>query len=118
MSKRRIYIAGPMKGYKDHNYENFERISLMFFEDPVLYECWETVNPVEIGESFGTVVDLDGNPELLKRLMEFELAAVRSCDAIFLLHGWEKSQGAREELRVALDCKLEIHTEDSGDLLK
>ena len=115
MSKRRIYIAGPMKGYKDHNYENFERISLMFFEDPVLFDRWETVNPVEIGESFGTVVDLDGNPELLKRLMEFELAAVKSCDAIFLLHGWEKSQGARAELRVALENDSEVITEDDAD---
>lgn len=113
MIKPRIYIAGPMKGYEEFNVDAFIRA------DDFLVELgFEVVNPHEIGEGFGLPSEIQESPEILKRLMDFELAAVRSCDAIFLLHGWEKSQGAREELRVALDCKLEIHTEDSGDLLK
>ena len=40
--------------------------------------------------------------------MELEFAVVKSCDAIYLLHGWEKYAGARAELRVALDHNLEI----------
>ena len=113
MIKPRIYIAGPMKGYEEFNEDAFIRA------DDFLVELgFEVVNPLEIGEGFGLPREIQESPEILKRLIDFELAAVRSCDAIFLLHGWEKSQGAREELRVALDCKLEIHTEDSGDLLK
>ena len=117
MKKKRIYIAGPMRGRKGLNYDEFTRVAFEFLNNPKLYDAWIAVNPVEIGEDFGSAAEIDNDPELLERLMEFELAAVKSCDAIFLLHGWEKSQGAREELRVALDCKLEIHTKDSGDLL-
>jgi len=113
MIKPRIYIAGPMRGYEEFNEDAFIRA-----DDFLVKLGFEVVNPFEIGEGFGLPWEIQESPEILKRLMDFELAAVRSCDAIFLLHGWEKSQGAREELRVALDCKLEIHTEDSGDLLK
>lgn len=112
MIKPRIYIAGPMSGYEGFNEDAFIRA------DDFLVELgFEVVNPFEIGEGFGLPSEIQESPEILKRLMDFELAAVKSCDAIFLLHGWEKSQGARAELRVALDCNLEIHTEDSGDLL-
>ena len=112
MIKPRIYIAGPMSGYEGFNEDAFIRA------DDFLVELgFEVVNPFEIGKGFGLPSEIQESPEILKRLMDFELATVKSCDAIFLLHGWEKSQGARAELRVALDCNLEIHTEDSGDLL-
>ena len=118
MIKRRIYIAGPMRGHKDLNYDEFTRVALEFLNDPKLYDEWVAVNPVEIGEDFGSAVEIEQSPKLLERLMEFELAAVKSCDAIFLLHGWEKSKGARAELRVALDNDLEIYTQDKGDLIR
>lgn len=116
MTKKRIYIAGPMRGYKDLNYDEFMRVGLEFLHNPNLRDIWVPVNPIEIGMDFGDAAELENSPELLKRLMEFELAAVKSCDAILLLRGWERSEGARAELRVALDNKLEIYTEESGRL--
>lgn len=118
MTKKRIYIAGPMRGYKDLNYDEFMRVGLEFLHNPNLRDIWVPVNPIEIGDDFGDAAELENSPELLKRLMEFELAAVKSCDAIFLLRGWEKSQGARAELRVALDNNLEIYTQDKGELVR
>ena len=60
-------------------------------------------------DSHGPVVTLSRTHQgMIRRLMELELAVVKSCDAIYLLHGWEKSAGARAELRVALDHNLEI----------
>ena len=50
--------------------------------------------------------------------MDLELAAVKSCDAILLLCGWEKSEGARGELAVALANNLEIYTQESGVLIR
>jgi len=116
MKKKRIYIAGPMRGYKDLNYDEFMRVGLKFLNNPNLRDIWEPVNPIEIGVDFGGAAELENSPELLERLMEFELAAVKSCDAILLLSGWEKSAGARGELRVALDNDLEIYTQDKGDI--
>ena len=118
MRKKRIYIAGPMRGCKDLNYDEFTRVALEFLNNPKLYDAWIAVNPVEIGEDFGCAAELDNDPELLERLMEFELAAVKSCDAILLLCGWEKSEGARGELAVALANNLEIYTQESGVLIR
>ena len=118
MKKKRIYIAGPMRGRKGLNYDEFTRVAFEFLNNPKLYDTWIAVNPVEIGEDFGSADEIDNDPKLLERLMEFELAAVKSCDAIFLLSGWEKSAGARGELRVALDNDLEIYTQDKGDLIQ
>lgn len=118
MARKRIYIAGPMRGLPDLNYSAFIHAMECIIGDPGLRKVWEVVNPVEIGEDFGSVEELNESPDLLKRLMEFELAAVRSCDAILLLHGWEGSEGARDELRAALDAKLEIYTQDSGVLIR
>jgi hypothetical protein len=115
--KKRIYIAGPMRGYKKYNYPAFISAANLFRQHPKLRETWEVVSPVEIGNSFGTPDTVAKSPAILTRLMEFELAAVKSCDAILLLSGWETSEGARAELRVALDNKLEIYTQDSGVLI-
>ena len=119
MSKRRIYIAGPMRGYPDLNYSAFNYAMDSILSDPKLSKVWCVLNPVLIGKDFSPIpIDFIRSPELLKRLMEFELAVVKSCDAILLLRGWEKSEGARAELRVALDNKLEIYTEESGRLIR
>ena len=117
--KKRIYIAGPMRGYEYFNYPAFNRAADAIRNDPELCDIWHVCNPAEIGNDFTpTPDDLAKAPDLLERLMEFELAVVKSCDAIYLLRGWEKSEGARAELRVALDNKLEIYTEESGRLFR
>jgi len=119
MTKKRIYIAGPMRGYPDLNYSAFNYAMESILSDPKLNKAWCVLNPVLIGKDFSSVpVDFIQSPDLLRRLMEFELAVVKSCDAILLLRGWERSEGARAELRVALDAKLEIYTQDSGVLIR
>ncbi|MBQ4385621.1 MAG: DUF4406 domain-containing protein [Kiritimatiellae bacterium] len=112
MSKKRIYIAGPMRGCKKYNYPAFISAANLFRQHPKLRENWEVVSPVEIGKSFGTPDTVAKSPAILARLMEFELAAVKSCDAIHLLSGWETSEGARAALRVALDNKLYIYQDN------
>ena len=45
---------------------------------------------------------------LARAVMDADLAAVRSCDAIYLLRGWENSRGAKKELAEAIKCGLEV----------
>lgn len=119
VTKKRIYIAGPMRGYSDLNYSAFNHAMESILSDPKLNKVWCVLNPVLIGKDFSPVpIDFIRSPQLLARLMEFELAVVKSCDAIYLLRGWERSEGALAELRVALDNKLEIYTEESGRLIR
>ena len=46
------------------------------------------------------------NPNMI--VMDADLAAVRSCDAICLLRGWETSHGAKKELAEALAHGLTV----------
>ena len=40
--------------------------------------------------------------------MDADLAAVRSCDAIYLLKGWENSRGAKKEFAEAVKHDLMV----------
>jgi hypothetical protein len=85
------------------------------------------INPHRISELFGTAKELAESfaalygvtlygdfgysPTLARAVMDADLAAVRSCDAIYLLRGWESSRGAKKELAEAFKCGLEVRQE-------
>ena len=107
INRRRIYIAGPMRGRPAFNYPAFNEA-----EKYLTAAGWLVENPVRIGEKFGTPEQINGDPALLARLMKTELEVVRSCDAIFLLPGWEKSEGARNELVHAITAGQDVYVCD------
>jgi len=100
---KRIYIAGPMRGTKDLNRAVFEELTNYYRS-----QGWSVESPFEIGARFGTDQELLENKPLLLKVMEFEEQTLRTCDAIALLPGWERSLGATQELLVALQLKLDI----------
>ena len=101
--KKRVYIAGPMKGKPSHNVEQFA-IADAYLKS----EGYDTANPVEIGDVFGPPEAIERNPTLLNAVITRELIELMDCDAIYLLRGWENSAGARRELLHALTIGLEI----------
>lgn len=104
INRRRIYIAGPMRGLPAFNYPKFNEA------DKFLTTAgWLVENPARIGEKFGTPEQINGDPALLARVVQHELDIVRSCDAIFLLPGWEKSDGARKELVHAITTGQDVY---------
>lgn len=104
MSKgKRIYIAGPMTGIENYNHAAFNAAAKM-----LRAEGWIVENPVEIAAQFGTVEELEGNVRQLGRVMNHEIEILRQCDAIYLLHGWEKSEGATTELFHAIEGRKEV----------
>lgn len=130
--KKRIYIAGPMRGHKDFNYAAFYEAEKM-----LTALGWDVENPARISDKFGTQEEIaksflfkNADPisiplecgmrqyihdkgRLARKLVAYELGVVASCDAIYLLEGWSISIGAREELRVALEHDLEIVQEEN-----
>ena len=46
--------------------------------------------------------------EVFKKMVDEELDALEECSHIFLLDGWEKSVGARNEVLAALELGLKI----------
>lgn len=81
-----IYISGPIKGVENYR-EKFERAKR------IIEKCGhKAINPA--GIDFGGL-----RRELV---LEVDLTLVDSCDAIFMLKGWEESCGANREYGYAL----------------
>lgn len=125
----RIYISGPMTGCPDHNRHAFDAA-----ENRLTAQGYFAINPVNISCTFGTPEELaeafaaayakpgqnvgsyeahDRKTRLANAVMDADLAAVRSCDAIFLLKGWEQSRGAKKELAEAIAHGLEVMLEEA-----
>lgn len=99
MSKR-CYIAGPMTGYDNLNYEAFAEASRRLRE----YE-FDVVSPAELNPIETAYEDA----------MKNDIRALLDCDHIFLLRGWEKSKGATLEHHIATVMGHVILTMDSFD---
>jgi len=97
MKRKTIYLAGPIRGVEDNNYNAFENAHELLEK-----QGWHVVNPLDLTYAFGTPSEVQSNPRLLRAVMDAELAAIPHLDAIYLLRGWERSEGARAELAVAL----------------
>lgn len=121
----RIYISGPMTGYPNSNRESFDKQA----------EYWRSlghfvINPHDITSVFGSVHEIamafaytygmltsynDDEKKAMTRLarsvMDADIAALRTCDRIVLLRGWQISRGAKAELAEAIRCGLEVEEE-------
>jgi len=101
-----IYIAGPMRGLPEFNHQKFEDAENLLTEDGCI-----VVNPVRIGERFGTAEQINEDPALLEKVQQAEIEELRSCDAILMLSGWERSVGAKRELVEAIKNGLSVYLE-------
>lgn len=94
-----VYIAGPMRGYVEHNFPAFRAAE----------ERWNNAgfvvaSPREIGESlFGNDVTVSPTEYL-----RADMRALSVCDAIALLPHWEDSTGARCEVAAAITFGLKF----------
>ena len=135
----RIYLSGCMTGCPDHNRPAFDaaakrlraqghfvinpaELSALFGEDVEITEAFNALYRIEddlpppkswrdMGWG-GQFKRLDKRLSVLARsIMDADLAAVHSCDAIYLLRGWETSRGAKRELAEAIAQGLTITRE-------
>lgn len=122
----RIYISGPMTGLPDSNIPAFNAAA-----ERLWAEGHFVINPADISHLFGTreeieksfnvmynilrtTYHIDGTAHIAQSIMDADLAAVRSCDAIYMLKGWENSRGAKKELAEAIACRLQVMLEDEA----
>lgn len=104
----KIYLAGPMRGYKDFNFPAFFEAALR-----LRVEGHEVFNPAERDVNDygaeGLKTEKGDEAEVSKKLGLDGLTLARECfkhdthyictqaDAIYLLPGWEASRGAKAE---------------------
>ena len=92
--KQRIYISGPMSGLPEHNFPAFNA------EASRLRKLgYEVVNPAELNPDPG---------KTWKDCLRVDLLELLACDAIAMLPGWQKSEGAHLEMHVAHRVGIEI----------
>jgi hypothetical protein len=91
---RSLYIAGPMSGMPDSNYPAFNRAAFALRSIG-----FEVENPAE-----------NPAPECGSWLgyMRMAVAQVAKVDAIVLLPGWERSEGAKVERQLAVGLGLRV----------
>jgi hypothetical protein len=116
-----------MTGIPDHNRPAFDAAAKRLREQGHF-----VINPHDLTPIFGTAEEISeafaeayANPlsnvksygehcsrmTLAASVMSADLAAVRSCDAIYLLRGWETSRGAKRELAEAIAHGLTVMQE-------
>jgi len=81
----RLYIAGPMTGHEDYNYEAFNDA-----EKLLKSVGYEVLNPAR-----------QGYGKEYHEYLELAIADVFACDGIALLPRWEDSPGAKAEVALA-----------------
>lgn len=92
--KRRIYISGPMSGLPEHNFPAFHA------EAARLRDLgYDVVNPADLNPDPG---------KGWKDCLRVDLLELLGCDAIAMLPGWQKSEGAHLEMHVAHRVGIDI----------
>jgi len=106
-----LYIAGPMRGYTNHNFPAFYSAAKKWAKkipNCIIY------NPAEMDEQAGfnsASICLDSK-EHLKSCMQRDLNTILSyADGLVMLNGWEHSEGARVEHALAVYLGLSIFYE-------
>ncbi len=92
---RRLYLAGPMSGYAEHNFPAFNRVAAL-----LRAEGYAVFNPAE---------NADGGVRRPRSFyMRRDIPALMDCDAIATLPNWQRSRGACLEMWIAIDLDMPI----------
>lgn len=90
---RKVYISGPIKDTPNY-INNFARGKTQ------LHAAGLTpISPCDLPHEHG---------KSYEEFMREDLKALLECDGIYMLRGWEKSNGARVEFQVAVACGISI----------
>ena len=89
-----IYIAGPMTGYENYNFEAFNEAEI-----DLLNSGWDVENPTKHGVVEGATWE---------DYMVSCLGQISKCGSMYMLKGWRSSKGALIEHSLALMVNLDI----------
>lgn len=105
MSRRqRAYLAGPMRGYPEYNFPAFHAAAARLRGQGLI--VWSPAENNVNQDGFDPSKD---TAQPMVHYMKRDLPAVLDADMVTVLPGWEKSQGARLEVTVALTCGIPVY---------
>lgn len=91
-----VYISGAITDNEDYEKQ------FMQAEKDLRRLGYNVVNPVSVGKRLEREL---GRKPTYDEYLEKDLAALKNCDAIYQLPGWEKSKGAKIEYNYAVGLK-------------
>lgn len=103
----KIYLAGPMRGYPEHNFPAFHAWAKQLRD-----EGYEVFSPAEKGEEARLKKNPDLQNDLDFRREVFLMDTTYICkhaDAVALMPGWEKSPGANAERALAMAIGIPVY---------
>ena len=105
-----IYIAGPMRGYPNHNFDAFHKAEKRWAKKTSVIT--KIFNPARMDEEEGFDPSIaEDSKEHSRSCMGRDLNAILKCDALVMLPGWEHSEGARVEHSLATYLGMPIFYE-------
>ena len=93
---RRVYLAGPMTGYPDHNYAAFADAALA-----IRGAGFEVYSPAEFDGGMWAKQPTAAFP-VRRAFSAYTRFICEDADALIVLPGWENSRGAMAEVRLAV----------------
>jgi nucleoside 2-deoxyribosyltransferase len=99
----RVYISGPMKGLTTTQYqEKFDRVA-----QQLRAAGFEVASPPELNRMHNMTDENSTYSDFLKS----DIRELIDCQAIFMLKGWQWSNGAQFEVKAALEFAIPIFFE-------
>jgi hypothetical protein len=98
-----VYISGPMTGIPDHNFPAFDSLAA-----DLISRGYEVVNPADIARKLRSDLGTYGLEPPRAAYLSADISALIGCDTIFLLPGWQASEGALLEYTLARALGMEI----------
>ena len=108
-----VYIAGPMTGIRQWNFPEFDEA-----RDELIKLGHVVISPADMDRAAGfdpANLPDDWNWSMtpssfnVDAAIDRDIAAVRRCDAVYMLGGWESSLGAFAERALAKWCRKPIY---------
>ena len=97
----KLYLAGPMSGYKDRNFAAFNTAAKM------LRACGhEVVNPAEMNHEHQYASD--DNKAVRAICMRRDIEALMTCEGVATLIDWQTSKGAKCEIAIAEQLNMPV----------
>lgn len=121
--KPRVYIAGPMGGKQYFNFPAFDKAKAY-----LVRHGYDAVSPADMvrdvgfdPELLGSDYDWDDLSALdssLHDAINREITALKTCQMIYMLNGWERSIGAKAEKALAEWLRFSVIYEVEEDILE
>ncbi len=128
---KRIYISGPVTGTDDYE-QRFSEAAALLQSRYAIFVIGDTKRIVPINDADGGIIEIPRNARIIpldfniavnpieitrslpvdtkwRDYIDITLAALRTCDAIYMLRNWEKSKGATIEKLYAEGSGMRIY---------